>query len=330
MLWIEKYRPGTLDEILGAEHIREILTQFASTGSFPHLLLSGPKGSGKTAALWCFLQRVYGTSVQENTTIIPSGTLFSQGKAYLEANEKFSHLYQKNQGVLSNFKYIVRWHASLRPLNADFRVVVFDEADALTHEAQQSLRRTMERFSSTCRFVFVTTRPSALIDPLRSRSLPLAFPPVASNLVAARLMEILQAERSEGVVSSDDIELLALAVRGDLRKAIMHLQVAVETATPVDPGSIDDTETARIAHTIIEAVRRGESQNAQKLAESLMIEYGLSARELLAALWEELNTCCRDPDLSLLLAKSDASLIASGNEYLQVNALLTTLEEMQL
>lgn len=330
MLWIEKYRPDGLDEILGEEHIKRQLKYFADSGSFPHLLLSGPRGSGKTTALDCFLELIYQDHVAENVTVIPSGTLFSQGRAYLEANPKFTPLYQKSQSVLSNFKYIVRWHASLKPLNRDFRVIVFDCADALSHDAQNGLRRTMERFSATCRFIFVTTQPSALISPIRSRTLPLSFLPIESNLIEARLREILDREGRTGEIPDDDIALLAIAVRGDLRKAIMHLQVAVELGTPIRPEEIDDTEISRFGDVILDAIRRGDQLAATKSAESLMIEYGLSGRECIMTLRNSLKVCCNDPNATLLLAEADAMLGQCGNEYLQVNAFLARLEELKI
>ncbi|RQD84491.1 MAG: AAA family ATPase [Methanocalculus sp. MSAO_Arc2] len=330
MLWIEKYRPESLDDVILHPHIREVLQSCAASHSFPHLLVSGPRGAGKTTALYAFTKAVYGEHAALNVTEIPSDTLFFQGRAYLEGNSKFTHLYQKNQSVLSNVKYIVQWHASLRPLNADFRVIIFDEADALPHDAQQALRRTMERFSATCRFVFVTTRPAALIAPLRSRSLPLTFLPVAADLIGERLREILALEGKTDAVASDDIDLLALSVQGDLRKAIMHLQVAVETQTPVDPEALDESETGKIAVAALNAAREGDLAAARKAAEGLMIEYGFSGRELLTALHKIVKSSSYRPDIALHLAKTDEMLIASGNEYLQINAFLAEIAEMDL
>ncbi|MCQ1538971.1 AAA family ATPase [Methanocalculus taiwanensis] len=330
MLWIEKYRPKELEGILGEEHIKIQLRQFADMGSFPHLLLSGPRGTGKTTALDCFLSLIYGDYSTENVTVISSGTLFSQGRAYLESHPKFTPLYQKGQSVLSNFKHIVRWHASLKPLNRDFRVIVFDCADALPQDAQNGLRRTMERFSATCRFIFVTTQPAAIIDPIRSRTLPLSFLPIESSLITSRMREILASEGKSGAIPDEDLELLAIAVRGDLRKAIMHLQVAVELGTPINPESIDDTEISRFGDAIVDAVRRGDPGTARKTAESLMIEYGLSGRELIGVLHRSLRICCTNPEATILLAEADSNLGISGNEYLQINAFLASLEELKI
>ncbi len=330
MLWIEKYRPEVMDEIAGQEHIRRHMKSFGDSGSFPHLLVSGPRGVGKTTMLDAFMRGFYGDRFSENVTVIQSGPLFSQGRAYLESNPRFTSLYKKELGVLANFKHIVRWHASIKPLNTAFRVVIFDEADALSREAQNALRRTMERYSATCRFIFVTTRPAALIDPLQSRCLPLSLLPVDPILIGERLRAILAMEGKTGAVSDEDLDLLAFSVRGDLRKAIMTLQVGVETGEMIDPGDIDDTETLRVAEVILEAIRRGDHTAAQKSAETLMIEYGLSGRDLLSRMRKVLGVCCTTPALSLLLAETDSLLGKAGNEYIQVNAFLARLAEMKI
>ena len=111
--------------------------------------------------------------------------LFSQGKKLLEEDERYAHLYQKSQSLIVNFKYILKWYASMRPLDADFKLMVFEDAHALTREAQQGLRRIMEQYSSTCRFVFSTTNQSAIIPAISSRCLPLFFAPVRSDVLIA-------------------------------------------------------------------------------------------------------------------------------------------------
>ena len=150
-------------------------------------MLTGPHGTGKSAAIRCFAERLYGENWEANTSIFQTADLFSQGKKLLEEDERYTHLYQKGQSLIVNFKYILKWYASMRPLDADFKLMVFEDAHALTRDAQQGLRRIMEQYSGTCRFVFSTTNQSAIIPAISSRCLPLFFAPVASDVIIAQL-----------------------------------------------------------------------------------------------------------------------------------------------
>lgn len=163
MLWTEKYRPRIPEDIIGQEQVVKQLGLCARTGSVPHMMLTGQHGTGKTSSIECFARQLYGENWQMNTSIFQTADLFIEGKNYLEQDDRYFHLYQKQASLLANFKYIIKSYAALRPLNADFKLMVFEDAHAMTREAQQALRRIMERTSATCRFVLTTTNPSAII-----------------------------------------------------------------------------------------------------------------------------------------------------------------------
>ena len=184
MLWTERYRPARLEDIRGQDRSYTLLFPARAPGTIPHLMLTGPHGTGKSAAIRCFAERLYGENWEANTSIFQTADLFSQGKKLLEEDERYTHLYQKSQSLIVNFKYILKWYASMRPLDADFKLMVFEDAHALTREAQQGLRRIMEQYSGTCRFIFSTTNQSAIIPAISSRCLPLFFAPVASGFLS--------------------------------------------------------------------------------------------------------------------------------------------------
>ena len=218
MLWSEVYRPKRCDEIIGQDEVVRYLVSFADKQSVPHILISGPHGTGKTIAVECMARRLYAENWEANTSIFSAADLLGRGKSALETDERFAQIYRKDQSLIVNFKYIVKWYASMRPLDADFKLMVFEDAEDLTFEAQQALRRTMERYSATCRFVFVTTRPSAVIPAIASRCLPLFFAPIESATIRTRLEEILTAEAA--TLPIDDLDLVVHAAQGDLRRAM--------------------------------------------------------------------------------------------------------------
>ena len=125
MLWTERYHPTQLNRIAGQENVIALLSSFVNSGTVPHLMLTGPHGTGKSTAIECFAKELYGGNWEMNTTVFPTADLFSQGKKLLEEDERYAHLYQKSMSLIANFKYILKWYASMRPLDADFKLMVF-------------------------------------------------------------------------------------------------------------------------------------------------------------------------------------------------------------
>lgn len=323
MLWIEKYRPKTFDEVLGQEPSVRQLKSYAASANLPHLMVIGRSGCGKSASLEAFSREFYPESAAENTTVLPVSVMFSQGHAYFAENDRFAALYQKDKSVLANFKYIVKWHASLKPLSAEFRLIIFDGAGDLPKDAQAALRRIMEQYSRTCRFIFVANSMGSIIDPIRSRCVPLYFLPIGRDLMRKRLLEILALEGVPGAVSEENLEMLILGADGDLRCAQVWLELmALHDVT--DLAELSDTETGALARAAVAACRRGDEEGARRIAANLMIEYGLSGPAVLALLREELRSVLT-PDAALLFSDADLSVRAGSNEYLQMNAFISRL-----
>lgn len=325
MLWIEKYRPASLDEILGQEQVVTRLKSFAKTRTIPHLLLTGPHGTGKSCAVECFAREIYGENWEANTTIIPTGDLFEQGKSFLESDERYAHLFAKDQSFISNLKNVIRSYASLRPLDADFKLMVFEDAGVLSREAQQALRRIMERYSATCRFILCTTNQSAIIPAISSRCLPLFFSPLPGATISQALAGILAHEGREPVLSEDDRDLIAHQSQGDLRKAVMLLQVKAGSGRSTDLAMISENETTEIVQEAFREMMTGEITSPAKKLETLMIEYGLSGKEVVAELQAVVRRDYNDPRIILALSDADYQLGHANNEYVQVNALVARI-----
>ena len=329
MLWIEKYRPEKLTDILGQDPVIQNLSSFAASKSVPHLILTGPHGTGKSVAIECFAKMLYKENWELNTSVFQTADLFLQGKAYLEQDDRFAHLYQKNQSLITNFKYIIKWYASLRPLDAEFKLMVFEDAHALTKDAQQALRRIMERASTTCRFIFSTTNQSALIPPVTSRCLPLFFSPVDQNVILRHLRTIRERENS-GIhpCSDDDLELIAQVAQGDMRRAILLLQVALEAGRCQDLFTIAQSETANVATSAIDALKKGDVRNAIRRLESLMIDYGLSGSEVFSEIRAITQREYNDPSLAIALADAEFRIRHGNNEFVQIGAFVSGIREV--
>ena len=330
MLWTERYRPEQLSDIVGQDRVVGLLSSFAASRTVPHLLLAGPHGTGKSAAIRCFAEQLYGENWEANTSVFQTADLFSLGKKLLEEDERYAHLYQKGQSLIVNFKYILKWYASIRPLDADFKLMVFEDAHALTRDAQQGLRRIMEQYSGTCRFVFSTTNQSAIIPAISSRCLPLFFAPVSSGLIRDRLNEIREKEARGGPVSctNDDLELIAEVAQGDMRRGILMLQAAFQAGSCNNLSALSQAETETVAAKALGLVLEGDTRGAIRQIESLMIEYGLSGREVLSEIRAAARRDYNHPALALALAQADSRMGHAKNEYLQADAFITGIQEI--
>jgi replication factor C small subunit len=326
MLWIEKYRPTVFDEILGQDHVVTHLKNAALSGNVPHLLLTGPAGTGKSVSVECLARLLYGDRMEENLTTIQIADLFEQGKKYLESDERYVHLYRREQSLLTNFKNIIRWYASIRPLDSEFRIIVFEGASAMTREAQQGIRRIMERYSKTCRFIFVTSRPSAIIPAVSSRCLPFFFVPINNDVIESRLNAILSSEFGDtSPISADEVDLIVQVAGGDMRKAIMLLEVSSGAGDRSELVRCSQTETVQIAQAALAAVCGGDMQAAVRRFETLMIEYGLTSREVLHEFRSAVRKEYNDPRLAIAIADADYTLTHGNNEYLQLNAMMARI-----
>jgi replication factor C small subunit len=330
MLWTERYRPARLDDIVGQDRVTGLLSSCAASGTIPHLMLAGPHGTGKSAAIRCFAGQLYGANWEANTSVFQTADLFSQGKKLLEEDERYAHLYQRGQSLIVNFKYILKWYASMRPLDADFKLMVFEDAHALTREAQQGLRRIMEQYSRTCRFVFSTTNQSAIIPAISSRCLPLFFAPLPARVIVERLVAIREQEilGVQAACTDDDLELIAEAAQGDLRRGILLLQVVSGAGSCNNLATLSQSETSTVAGSAVCLIKAGDLKGGIRQLESLMIDYGLSGREVLSEIRAVARREYNHPLLATALADTDARLGHANNEYVQIDAFATEIKEI--
>jgi replication factor C small subunit len=200
-LWTEKYRPVKLDQIVGQPEIIMRLSSFLTRG-LPHMLFAGPPGCGKTTAALAIAHELYGPNWRAN---------------YLELNAS-------DERGIDVVRTKIKDFARTRPIATDYKIICLDEADALTQEAQQALRRTMERYSETARFILIANYSSKIIEPIQSRCAVFRFRPLPPEQSVEFLRRIVSAE-SLDVEPSALLAIIALA-NGDMRRAVNILQAA--------------------------------------------------------------------------------------------------------
>lgn len=201
--WVEKYRPHCLADIVGNDESVERLRVIAEDGNMPHLILTGPPGTGKTSSINALAAELLGETSKE---------------AVLELNASD----ERGIDVVRNkIKMFAQKKVTLPP--GKHKIVILDEADSMTSAAQQALRRTMEIYSSTTRFALACNNSSQIIEPIQSRCAILRYVRLSNAQMLKRLMTVCS---SEGVDCSDDggLEAIIFTAEGDMRQALNNLQ----------------------------------------------------------------------------------------------------------
>lgn len=202
-LWTEKYRPALLADLHGQEDVKLALQGFVESRELPHLLFQGPPGAGKTSCVKLLQRMLYGDASASNV---------------LTLNASDDRSLRTIRETVAGFARLGTTLAGSRGV----KLVVLDEADSLTHDAQACLRRTMELFADTTRFVLLCNYVERLLPSIRSRCAVFRFAPLPEADVAVRLREVAA---GEGVpLEPGAVEALCRVCRGDLRKGIGILQ----------------------------------------------------------------------------------------------------------
>ncbi len=307
-VWIEKYRPQTLDEIRGHEGIVERLQSYVARNDLPHLLFSGPAGVGKTTCATAIARELYGDEWEEN---------------FLELNAS-------DQRGIDVVRERIKDFARTSFGGYEHRIIFLDEADALTSDAQSALRRTMEQFSNNVRFILSCNYSSQIIDPIQSRCAVFRFSPLSDAAVADEIRHIAEEEGIE--VTDDGVDALVYSADGDMRAAINGLQGAAATGDVVDEEAVFAvTSTARPEdiREMVENALDGDFTAARSRLDELLTEEGIAGGDVIDQLhrsvWEFDMSDREAVQVLERVGETDYRITEGANERIQLEAMLASL-----
>ena len=204
---VEKYRPDTVKEVVGQKHIRQDLEKFVDRKNIPHLLFYGMAGIGKTTSAIALGKDLLGDTFNVN---------------FLELNAS-------DERGINTVRDKVKFFARSVPVQVKFRIILLDECDALTPDAQNALRRIMEKYMKTCRFILCCNTIGKVISPLISRCATYNFLPLQVEDISERLGFICSKESI--TTDAQSLKYIAESVDGDIRRAIVRLQSVASNGT---------------------------------------------------------------------------------------------------
>lgn len=336
-LWTSKYRACTLKDILGNEHAVATLSELAQSGTLPHLIFYGPENSGKTTAVLALARQLYGRTWKNNFAYFNASDFFDQGKRYLVRDKRFVRFLGTDdpkkiyKSVIDIFKEIINEYAGMASLDADYKLIYIDNAESLNSDAQHALRRIMEKYSATCRFILSTTKPSKLIAPLRSRGLQIFFTYVPNSFLRPHLEKIDCAEKLQ--LSEGALDSILYSAKGNVAKAVQTLQLA----SLIADGSVITEEIVYEAtlgrdeniDNLLSAALAGDFSRGRQLLDEMIVGKGFLGVEILEGLSEALvDSGETDTDIARIIVKiseADARLKDAANERIQLEKLISSL-----
>ena len=299
-----------MGDIKGQTSVVQRLASYATMKDFPHLLFAGPPGTGKTTAAMALTRDVFGETFRQNL---------------LEMNAS-------DERKLESIRSKVKQFARTAPFGgASFKIIFLDEADALTNDAQGALRRIMEQYAETCRFILSCNYSSKIIEPIQSRCAVFRFRPLAEAEVSDQVHSVA---KIEGITLDDEAaEALVRISQGDLRKAITALQVAAALENKITRNLIYETSATappESLHQYLMACRQDGFHAARRRLRELLDRYGLAGTDFVNQLHRELYgadflTEIQKLDLTELMAEIDFRLVEGGGESVQLDALTARL-----
>lgn len=305
-MFIEKYRPKTFDQVKGQEKIVNRVEAFVKSGNMPHLMFSGPAGIGKTTLSLIIAREMYGENWQYN---------------FLELNASD----ERGIDVIRNKVKDFARTKSIR--DVPFKIIYLDECDSLTTEAQQALRRTMENYSATCRFILSCNYSSKIIDPIQSRCTVFRFRPLSEEAIVGIISGIA---KNEGInIDDNTMRILYGLSNGDARKAENILQSCSVMSKDITEDLIYDIVSAARPKEIINVLEmsiQGRFIEARKLLLDTMIKYGLSGSDIIKQIQSEvLNLNIDEARKCRMIEKCgeiEFRMVEGSDEYIQLEALL--------
>jgi replication factor C small subunit len=312
-MWVEKYRPHKIDDLVNQEEVRERLKPLlAKKDELPHLLFAGPPGSGKTTMALVVARELLGDLVGDYSLQLNASD--ERGiDTVRERIKTFASYSDRREGV-------------------PFRLVILDESDELTHDAQTALRRIMEETSRYTRFILICNYSSKVIEPIQSRCAIFRFKKIGHDEVSARLKKIAKLEDVK--ISEKALQAVSVAVDGDLRQAINLLQAAAAGGAEVTLERVNaatGTSVKERAAEIIRVALGGDFGGARLKLVELTRVYGIPESDFLRFANEEIakGEGERTADAIRILAEYDYRLAIGANPEVQLTALLAELAALR-
>lgn len=306
--WIEKYRPNQLNKILSQDEIINTITKLIENNKLPHMLFHGPSGIGKTSTIISLSRKIYGDNYKQ---------------MILELNGS------DDRGINVVREKIKQFSETKVLFNDTVKLIILDEADSMTIDAQSALRRIIEKYTYNVRFCLICNYVNKIIPALQSRCMSFRFKPISTDVIYKRLKEISKKENVD--INKSAIDIIIRISKGDFRKAINLLQsVSMSNNNKVDDIHVYSTLGYPIPMHIIniyDILVKESIRDCFYLINNIKEENSLSLMDIIRELLEVVATKQIEQnkyvELLIHMANIEKRLSIGSNEDIQLSGLIS-------
>lgn len=307
-MWVEKYRPEKISSIINQkEVIGSLKSLLKNTSEMPHLMFSGSAGVGKTTTAMCLAREILGDHWKDHT---------------LELNASDERGINMVRDRVKKFARFSGWDTKI-----PFKIIILDEADEMTSDAQTALRRIIEDTARYCRFILIANNISKIIEPLQSRCAVFKFTRISEDEIISHLEEICKKEKIK--FDQKGLKTIYDYSEGDMRHSINILQATASLGVVSESNVKSSAGLSKVSDVgeILKLAIAGKLSEARNKMIEIIKVYGMSESDFLKYLNEEsykIKTTKIDEILESI-AKYDYRLIVGANPEIQLSALLAEL-----
>ena len=310
-MWVEKYRPKKITEIVGqTEIIGSLSALIKDPTDMPHLMFSGSAGVGKTTTALCITRQILGENIEGNL---------------LELNAS------DERGIGMVREKVKKFSGFAGLSNVPFKIIILDEADEMTSDAQTALRRIIEDTAKICRFILIANNISKIIDPIQSRCATFKFTSVGEEDITNRLEEIAKKEKIKS--NKKGLKAIYDYSQGDLRHAINLLQATAslgEITEDTVKSTSGLTKTTDVDEVLKIALAGNLVESRDKMIELIKV-YGMSESDFLkyfnSAVFKSKHK--KISEILEIIAKYDYRILVGANSEIQLSAMLAELAKIE-
>lgn len=309
--WVEKYRPNCLEDLISHKDVITTIQRFIKEDKLPHLLFYGPPGTGKTSTILAVARQLYAPS-EFNSMVLE-----------LNASD--------DRGIGIVREQVLGFSSTRTIFKSKFKLVILDEADAMTNDAQNALRRIMEKYTENTRFCLICNYLTGIIPAIQSRCTRFRFGPLDTEQMSSRLKHVIQEENVD--ITDDGMKAVVRLAKGDMRRSLNVLQsthVGYKLVNEDNVYTCTGNPLRKEIQNMVDRMLNDSYTTAYKKISELKINKGLALQDILTEVHSMVHRIDFPQHVRMIIIEKMADieyrLSAGTSEKIQLGGLISAFQ----